>query len=172
MCMLWSFANQDSKVTRLIRLSSSSSYSDAEGLEREKSSSQDQSSLPGHRNKPRVSSTLTLLHLMSIHNSKRHADPIQTPKDENHTEILWRQLVLVLPFITFTGGVEVFFILRYIFWRGRVWLFIDAVTEHIWEFEADTKLYHMIENGFSCCYTLNKKQSQEKKKKHVAPLLC
>lgn len=37
----------------------SSSYSDAEGLEREKSSSQDQSSLSGHRDQPPVSSTRT-----------------------------------------------------------------------------------------------------------------
>lgn len=34
-------------------------YSDAEGLEGEKSSSQNQSSLPGHRNQPRVSPTPT-----------------------------------------------------------------------------------------------------------------
>ena len=38
---------------------SPSHYSDAESLEREKSSSQDQSSLPGHRNEPWVSHTLT-----------------------------------------------------------------------------------------------------------------
>lgn len=45
------YRRQDCQMKSIISLSSSSWYSDAESLEREKPSSQDQSSLPGYRSK-------------------------------------------------------------------------------------------------------------------------